>query len=233
MAREAWIYDKIYEYKDYQAEAEQVRALAENLNPGAKTLLDVACGTGKHLQHFRNWFEVEGLDLEASFLRAARERNPGVRFHHANMSDFSLDKGFDLITCLFSAIGYLGGVIELRQAISTMARHLNPGGVMILEPWIFPEKWEDGHISLVQVDEPGLKLVRMNVGHRQDKFSILHFHYLVATPKGVKHVEELHRLLLFSHQEYLDAFEGAGLEARYHPESATGRGYYIAKKNQL
>ena len=46
----AHLYDLFYEQglgKDYAAEA----AMAADLLPGANSLLDVACGTGLHLQH--------------------------------------------------------------------------------------------------------------------------------------------------------------------------------------
>ncbi|MCI4354671.1 MAG: class I SAM-dependent methyltransferase, partial [Thermoplasmata archaeon] len=67
-------YDRIYASKDYAAEARRLTRLALRLCPGARTLLDVACGTGRHLATFREQFEVQGLDASAPMLRVARRR---------------------------------------------------------------------------------------------------------------------------------------------------------------
>ena len=45
----ARFYDAVYSFKDYEAESQRLQALIEERSPGAATLLDVACGTGKHL----------------------------------------------------------------------------------------------------------------------------------------------------------------------------------------
>ena len=54
-SRSAHLYDAIYSFKDYAGEAETLRALVEERAPGARSLLDVACGTGKHLAELRRW----------------------------------------------------------------------------------------------------------------------------------------------------------------------------------
>lgn len=134
--KSARFYDAIYSWKDYPAEAQKLRSLIRQRNPQARTLLDVACGTGKHLELLREDFEVEGLDLDDDMLAIARERLPGVPLHHGSFSDFELGRTFDVVTCLFSSIGYAQTEANLRLAIAAMARHLSPGGVLIVEPMI-------------------------------------------------------------------------------------------------
>ena len=63
-SRSAEIYDTVYSFKDYAAEAERVNELIQSRRPGAASLLDVACGTGKHLEQLRRWYAVEGVDLD-------------------------------------------------------------------------------------------------------------------------------------------------------------------------
>ena len=67
----AHFYDAVYSFKDYGAESERIHALIEERSPGASTLLDVACGTGKHLEQLRAWYEVSGLDLDPQLLEIA------------------------------------------------------------------------------------------------------------------------------------------------------------------
>jgi len=129
------LYDLFYSWKDYRGEAEKLRDIIRRSEPDAKALLDVACGTGVHLEHLTDWFGVEGLDADASLLAVARNRLPDVPLHEADMRHFELGRKFDVITCLFSSIGYMVAEPDLRQAIANMARHLSPRGLLIVEPW--------------------------------------------------------------------------------------------------
>src|SRR5512135_455420 len=99
--KSAEFYDALYHFKDYSATSMQLHALIQQYNPGAKTLLDVACGTGRHLEHLQKYYQVEGLDLSPEMLVIARGRCPEVPLHQGNMVDFRLGRTFDVVTCLF------------------------------------------------------------------------------------------------------------------------------------
>jgi SAM-dependent methyltransferase len=187
----------------------------------------VACGTGKHLELLKPRYEVEGVDVDPEMVRIARERVPGVPIHEGNMVEFDLGRKFDVVTCLFSSIGYTGSVGRLDRAVASMSRHTAPGGVLIVEPWVTPETFEPGRPSASFVDEPDLKIARMDVPRVEGRFSVIDFHYLVATPEGIEHFTEHHEVVLFTHQEYLDAFRKANLDVEHDPEGLMGRGLYI------
>jgi len=211
--RGARYYDAIYGYKDYAAEAAYVDDLIRRHGRGRRrALLDVACGTGKHLEQLRRRYACEGLDLSAEMLAIARERLPGLPLHQADMAAFDLGRRFDAVVCLFSAIGYMTSLRRLRRAVRTMARHLEPGGVLIVEPWLGPESWRVGYVHARFVDEPELKLARMGVSARRGRLTPLDEHYLVATSAGVEHFRHRHTLALYSDAEYRGAFQAAGLE---------------------
>ena len=57
-SRSAALYDALYAtFKDYQTETARLRELIAERVPDARTLLDVACGTGVHLALLRQHFE--------------------------------------------------------------------------------------------------------------------------------------------------------------------------------
>lgn len=230
-------YDLIYSWKNYAAESADVVRWVKERNPSAVTLLDVACGTGKHLEHLASsgGLQVEGVDLDAEGnLEAARKRlGSKVPLHAGNMIDFNLHRTFDVITCLFSSIGYVGTVDHLRATIANFARHLAPGGVLIVEPWFSPEEYKIGQITSRFVDEPDIKIARFSVGAVRDGKSILDFHYMVATKDGVEEFRELHELALFSVADYTEAFALAGLSVQYDKGMGWGRGMYIAVKPRM
>jgi 2-polyprenyl-3-methyl-5-hydroxy-6-metoxy-1,4-benzoquinol methylase len=224
-------YDKIYAFKDYKAEVERLIAvIRENLRLEGKRLLDVACGTGLHLEHLKEQFEVEGLDVSEEMLELACQRNPGVMFHQGDMVDFSLGRAFDVVTCLFSSIGYVKTVENLGRAISCMVRHMIPGGILVLEPWFTPEDWCSNTVYASFIDEPDLKIARINTSLAEGRLPYFDMHYLIGTPEGTTHFVEHHELGLFEPDEMTAAFNAAGLEVRYDPEGLTGRGLYIGLK---
>ncbi|MBI3925330.1 MAG: class I SAM-dependent methyltransferase [Armatimonadetes bacterium] len=222
--RSAAFYDALYSFKDYDAEALRLRALIGR--PGAR-LLDVACGTGAHLARLREDYRVEGLELDPRMLAAARERLPGVPLHQGDMLDFDLGRRFDAVTCLFGSIGYVRTLRRLHRAVGTLSRHLESGGLLVLEPWLHPADYRPGIPHALFVDEPDLKIARMSLTALRGRISRVDFHYLVATPDGVERFRERHDLGLFTHEEYVAALEGAGLRVERDPEGLTGRGLYL------
>jgi SAM-dependent methyltransferase len=221
-------YDKIYAFKDYAAEARQVTALAQQHGPKpARTLLDLACGTGAHLAHLRGSFAVEGVDLMPEMVAAARERLPEVPFHVGDMRSLDLGRRFDVVTCLFSSIGYCLEEADLHAAWRTIARHLVPGGLAVVEPWLQASQHTPGHVGLRVVDEPGLKLVRVDTPRLEGRRWILDMHHLIGTADGVEHVVEPHVLASWTPAEMEAAIRAAGLAPRYVPD-ALPRGAWLA-----
>src|SRR3954470_19646065 len=130
-SKSAKFYDALYQSKDYAAASARVHALIQQHNPDAKSLLDVGCGTGKHLELLSKFYRCEGLDLNSDMLGIAAKRCPDIPLHHANMIDFELGRRFDSIICLFSSIAYVRTKDKLEQTLATFARHLEPNGVVI------------------------------------------------------------------------------------------------------
>ncbi len=226
-------YDAIYAAvgKDYDREAQRVHELIQQRKrSGGNALLDVACGTGGHIGHLRRHYTVEGLDLDPDMLAIARRKHPDVTLHQADMATFDLGRRVDIIVCLFSAIAYTMTIKRLEQTMMNMGRHLRPGGIMIIEPFIKPEDWREPHIGANFVDQPDLKIARMNVSRREGNIAVLDFHFLVGTPGSIEYFTERHDLALFTHDEYLDAFRAAGLDAIYDPAGLIGRGLYIGTR---
>ena len=227
----AQYYDALYRAlgKDYAHDAAILAQIAlERGNSGGHSLLDVGCGTGMHVQHLHDRFSCEGLDVNRAMLDIAKARNPGVPFHQTDMIGFNLGKKFDVITCLFGSIGYLPSTTRLDQVLQTFARHLKPGGVVIVEPWLTPDQWLERNVNALFVDEPQLKVARMNVSRRDGNVSILNFHYMVASVDGIRTFTEPHRLTLFTNEQYEAAFTRAGLQPEFRADGLTaGRGLFV------
>lgn len=231
----AVLYDAIYSYKDYGGEAQIIHALiGEYRRSSGRALLEAACGTGRHAEFLRGYYDMTLLDLDGGLLEIAGQRIPEAQVVRADMTDFDLDCQFDAITCLFSAIGYVASVERLNKTIAAFAKHLAPGGVVLVEAWFYPEQFSAKPAVYASfVDKPELKIARMNASRVEGRISYLDFHYMVGTPQGVETFEETHILMLFTHEEYLEAFRAAGLNVEFDEQGLTGRALYIGTKALL
>jgi SAM-dependent methyltransferase len=230
--RSAELYDRIYGDKAFVDEARAIRTIVEHARPGARSLLDVGCGTGGHLVHVREWIAVEGLDASESMLAVARRKLPDVALHHGDMRNFAIHRRFDVITCLFSAIGYVRSTDELDAAVAMMARHLEPGGLLAIEPWFTPDQWRPGTKVRggLLVDRDDLKLARMVVTETRGRFAVTPMHHLVGTLAGVEHFVETHELFLAEREEIEHAFIAAGLvDVNFVPDALV-RGLWLGSK---
>jgi SAM-dependent methyltransferase len=178
----------------------------------------------------REHYKIEGMDLDDQMLEVARQKFPSVKLHCADMTNFDLGRQFDVVTCLFSAIGYAKTVERMNRAISRMAAHTKAGGLLIVEPWLTPEQYRGGQVHALYEDRPNLKIVRMNTSEVRGDLSILEFHYLVGTPSGVEYFTETHETGLFTEEQYRNAFEAVGMDVEFDPAGLMGRGLWIATR---
>ena len=232
-SKSAKYYDDVYASvgKDYPAEANKTRKFIQKYKQSkGNRLLDVGCGTGVHANLLSKHYQVEGLDIERKMLSVARKNYPKIRFQQGDMINFKLGHKFDIIVCLFSAIGHVRTKSRLQKAIKNMVQHLLPGGVLLVEPWFTPKQWHPGRVFTTQVNKPDSKIVRMSLSSQKGNISIIEFQYLIGTPKGIERDTEFLELGLFTKKEYLDAFRSTGLKVVHDSYGLDGRGLYIGIK---
>jgi len=231
--KSAKYYDEIYASMDKNYSTEATKAhkfIQKHKKSSGHKLLDVACGTGMHANLLNQHYHVEGLDLDTKMLSIARKKYSSIKFYQGDMVDFSLNRQFDVITCLFSSIGYVRTKPRLRKTIQNMGQHLVPGGVLLVEPWFSKEQWNVGRVSMISVNHDDLKIVRMSRGSSRGNVSIIEFQYLIGNSKRIEHSTEIHQLGLFSEKDYLDAFKSAELKVIHDAKGLDGRGLYIGLK---
>lgn len=226
-------YDLIYDKKDY---AKESRILLNLINrykrSDGRSLLDVGCGTGKHIERLKGKFDCVGIDINEEMLEQARVKVKGVEFIRADMSDFDLGRKFDVVLCLFGAIGYVKTYSRLARTLQSFANHLKDGGVLIIEPWLTKAISRSGLVHLRTYDSPDLKIARVNITDVRGNISILDFRIIVAEKDGkVAYYRDVHRLGLFEQDKLLQLMREAGLESRHMKKSLSpGRGLYIGMR---
>ncbi len=227
--KSAHLYDSMYSFKNYDLECQRLANFIQRYKRSkGNQLLDVACGTGQHLRYLQTDYEVAGLDIDDDLLAIATERLPGVPLYQGDMISFDLGRTFDVVTSLFSAIGYVRTVENLNLTVASMVKHLKQGGVLLVEPWFYPEYFNIRTDYNDLVDEPDLKISAQTT--LEDGVSVLNFRYWIKTTDGIDTFDEHHELGLFTQQAYQAAFEAAGLETHYHTIGLNKRGLWIGIK---
>ncbi len=141
----AMLYDVFYADKPYEDEAAFVhRCISEHRGCQGSSLLDLACGTGRHAVAFARFgWDVIGVDASEAMLDIARRRviqhGQDISFVRQDMRVLNLgDRRFDAIVCLFDSIGYVVTNDALADTLRAIERHLMPGGVFVFECWHGP-----------------------------------------------------------------------------------------------
>ncbi|MEU4711941.1 class I SAM-dependent methyltransferase [Nocardia salmonicida] len=204
--------------KDFAAEAEAVSRLVFARFPDAESLLDVACGTGAHLETFATLFKhAEGLEYADAMRAIAEQRLPELAVHPGDMREFALGTTFDAVTCMGNSVACMSSRAELEAAIGRMAAHLNPGGVLIVEPWWFPDDFIDGHVGGHLVDSDGRIISRITHSSRQGNQTRMEVQFVVADSTGIKTFADVLMVSLFTRDEYTAAFERVGCRVELVP----------------
>ncbi|MCK1798563.1 class I SAM-dependent methyltransferase [Streptomyces sp. XM4193] len=226
----AAIYDFVHgaRGRDWKAEADRFAEIVREQAPRARSLLDVACGTGAHLESFRQHFPtVAGLELSPGMREIARSRLPAQTVHAGDMRDFDLGTRFDAVLCLCFSMGYMKDTAELAAAAEALVRHLAPGGVLIVEPWWFPEQFADGFVSASLAQDGNRAVSRISHSVREGRVSRMTVRYTVADSEGIRDFTEYETYSLFTEEEYRLAFREAGCEVEFRPGWPNLRGLFV------
>jgi SAM-dependent methyltransferase len=100
---------------------------------GARTVLELACGTGSVLAHLRDEHAVVGVDLSPEMLAIAREKLPDVELVEGDMTSIRLDRRFDAVLCLYDAVNHLTDFADWERVFDTAVAHLEPRGVFVFD----------------------------------------------------------------------------------------------------
>jgi len=173
------------------------------------------------------------LDINAEMIKTAKLKVPNARFRIADMTNFRLKEKFDVIMCLFSAIGYVQSFRKLVITLRNFNNHLADEGLVLVEPWIFRKDFREGTVSIDVCENENEKIVRMDSSKLTKSHWLMYFHYLIGINNRIKYVKEMHRMILADCEDYVQAFNLAGyrkVEFLGKTDWVRPRGVFVAMK---
>lgn len=127
----ARVYDRYMEHVPYGEWAGYLRRSHRRLTGSdASAVLDLACGTGRLLEHFPAKMRREGLDRSGAMLDRAREILPDVRFYRSRLERMPLrNRSRPFLVCTHDSLNYLTNPEDLQRHFREVERILTPGGL--------------------------------------------------------------------------------------------------------
>lgn len=128
-------YKQLYPHRDLRQAEGQVDPLLKSLPvTSAWRILDVGCGTGRHLEILgaRGQENIAGMDLSLALLRDARAQ--GLPVVRGDMRHLPFKRaGFDLVTSFFTSFGYFATFQDDVETLAQFVSVLKPGGFLFLD----------------------------------------------------------------------------------------------------
>lgn len=148
----SWLWPLWGTIDEYRTETDVFAGLIKkHAAMNVQTLLDIGCGGGKNLFHFKRHFRATGIDLSEKMLENCRKANPDCELHLADMRSFDLGKNFDAVY-LNDALPHLTTLHDLKLTFECAYAHLNSGGVMVLIPEFTKENFVNNQIETSHAD---------------------------------------------------------------------------------
>jgi SAM-dependent methyltransferase len=214
-------YDVVYAEKPYPEEARFVDSLLREAGVERGSLLDVACGTGRHAAEFSamGW-EVTGVDYARPLLEQAQLNAPAARLFRQDMRELDVPGApFDAVTCLFDSIGYPQDDDGVLGALTSMARHTAVGGALAIEflhsPALLNHASPTG-IRRFELPDDADELVRLSETHldRQRAVMAVEYELIVLRADGTfERWRETQVNRFFTCDDMRALLEQAGLQA--------------------
>jgi SAM-dependent methyltransferase len=128
-------YLDLYAYRDEEEARRQVDFFRSQVGAVRGTILDLACGKGRHVRELRSQaYDVVGCDLSWTLLRYGLEEFGPMPLVRADMRRLPFgDEAFAGLVNFFTSFGYFEDEEENRRTVREMARVLKSGAPFLFD----------------------------------------------------------------------------------------------------
>jgi len=195
-------YNLLYKEKNYQEEYNYIRDLInKHGNKEKKNILDIGCGTGKHLSFFKkDGYTVSGVDVSENMINEARKYlNQSDDLICCKASEFKFNNKFENIISLFHVMSYQTENDELEKVFQNVSKHLINGGLFIFDFWYGPAVLTDPPVvKIKRLEDDEVKITRITepVMHYNKNIVDVNFEVLIEDKKtgSIEKILETHKM---------------------------------------
>ena len=174
-------YDLMRQYRDYGKESRFADSLIQKNCPGAKSILDICCGTGEHaINMAKLGYGVTGIDSSPDMLAIAGEKavkaGLPIDFRCIDTNEFDAVGEFQAAYCLGYTFLYMTTQEKAMNLLAVVSRALLPGGIFLVDfingQWLLEDFQRDEYV------------------YRQENVTIYQFeHSCLEENRKVKHID--------------------------------------------
>jgi SAM-dependent methyltransferase len=124
-------YDRIMGDRD--EEIARIRTYISKYLPGARSLLELGCGTGALLAGLAPELRLTGVDRSPEMLAIAAHAVPEAQLLEGDITSFRLPDRFDVIICMFDTLNHVQSLVGWMSLFSCVHEHLADGGLFIFD----------------------------------------------------------------------------------------------------
>jgi SAM-dependent methyltransferase len=128
-------YALLYGHRDEREAKAWVDLILDRLHvPEGASVLDMACGRGRHAHWFlHSGMRVTGVDIDPASIAEAQANLPEGEFQVHDMRDPVANGPFDLVCCLFTSIGYFDDLKDEQRVFDAAFAAVRPGGHFVVD----------------------------------------------------------------------------------------------------
>lgn len=211
----AWTESLVYPPAEGIKEIELfTKLIKENSKVNPETLLHVGCGSGIYDYTFKKHFKVTGVDVSEKMLEIAIKRNPEVNYHHGDMRTIELGEKFDAIT-IPESIGYMTTKEDLKKAIQSANKHLNPGGTLLIVTNVKETFKTNNFVYTGKKGDIEITIFENNyIPYNNDSIYEATIIYLIRNEGKLETYTDIHILGLFDKKTWYSLLEEEGFEVK-------------------
>lgn len=224
--KDSYVYDLIYNEKDYEGEVEYVSSLIREYNNSGKNLLEFGSGTGKHAKFFvKKNYTIHGIEYSDQMISRA-ENIKGFTCEQGDIANVTLNRKFDVVISLFHVMSYQTTNDKIEKIFLNANKHLISGGVFIFDFWFTPAVYNDfPAVKVKKVNNEKIEIYRIAepVIHSSENRVDVNYTFFVKDliSKKIQSYKELHEIRHFSLLE-IDLFcKSTGFERIFAREYMT------------
>lgn len=207
-------YDLLFQQKNYTKEVFFINKIVKKYNPRAKSILDVGCGSGTHLNLLKDNFEtLFGVDINSEIIKVAKKKSAKISYQQGSMAGFKINQKFDVLLCLYSVFNYNQTKVDSLNTLRNFKKHLNSNGVAIIA--LYQPTNTDKKISLHTGIKNDTQVAKINQFFTDPKTKTEHSNFLVLIKDKGKinfFVENNHEYRIYTTSEFSELLSKVGFK---------------------
>jgi SAM-dependent methyltransferase len=198
----------------FEIAEEQVEKILALLKFEGNSILDLACGPGRHSRVLaRKGFRVTGVDLSQFLLEKAKERastaGVEVEWVHEDMRNFKRPESFDLCLSMFTSFGYFEAKSDDISVLRNIHGSLSEGGLCLID--VVGKEWLAKHFRPTSSHEFDDGTLMIECRKILDDWSRIQNRWIMIKEGKVEEYSFTHTI--YSAQELKDRFLNVGFQS--------------------